>query len=341
MTPRPRVSVLILSWNGRDLLSACLASLSRQTTQDFETIVLDNGSSDATVAELAPQFPWVRWLQEPTNTGFCGGNNRAIGAANSDLIVLLNNDAEVARDFIENLLRAADEHPDIGMFATRIMLFDRREVFDSTGLLVYADGVCRSRGWLEQDVGQFDQAEEVLGPNGCAAAYRRAMLEDVGLFDEEYFAYLEDLDLALRGQLRGWRCLYVPTALVWHKKSMTSGYHSAFKAYHVERNRIWNAVKLLPRRLLIVSPAFTLVRYLAQGAATASGQGISSNFRRDYSRAQLAAILLRAYGAALRGLPGMWRKRRIIQRGRRMGMLKFYRLLRRYRLPLRELAFKD
>lgn len=337
----PKFSVIVLTWNGRDLLSSCLDSLAVQDWRDFETIVVDNGSTDGTVERIRASYPWVRLIRNETNQGFCRGNNQGIEAATGDVIVLLNNDAEAAPDFLARLASAVDEYPEHGMFAARIMMFDRRNVFDSTGLLVYPDGICRSRGWLEKDLGQYDAPAEVLGPNGCAAAYRRSMLEDVGLFDESYFAYLEDLDLAMRGQLRGWSCLYVPSAVVYHKKSMTSGYHSAFKAFLVERNRLWNAVKLFPLRLLAVSPFYTLARYLAQGFATLSGKGISSGYARDYSRGQLLLILLRAYASALRGMPEMWRKRRTIQARRRLGAFAVYVLMRRFRLPLLELAFKD
>ena len=122
---------------------------------------------------------------------------------------------------------------------------------------------------------------------------------------------------------------------------MTSGYHSAFKAHLVERNRIYNAVRLLPLRLLLLSPLWTVARYAAQGFAAAAGKGMSSNFRRDYSRGTLAGILLRAYAEAFARLPELWRQRREIQSRRKLGALAVYRLLRRYRLPLRELAFKD
>lgn len=337
----PRFSVLVLNWNGRDLLVPCLESLRRQTLRDFETIVVDNGSSDGSADLVRTSFPEVDLVALATNTGFCGGNNAAWARSSGELVVLLNNDAELDEHFLAEMAQAADRHPDMGMFAANVRMFDRREVFDSTGLLVFPDGICRSRGWLEADHGQYDEAEEVLCPNGCAAVYRRAMIEDVGLFEEAYFAYLEDLDLGLRGQLRGWRCLYVPTALAYHKKSMSGGYHSAFKAYLVERNRIWNAVRLLPLRLLVLSPLWTLARYLGQAYATASGQGMSSQFRRDYSRSELLRILLRAYAAALAGLPRAWRQRRRIQARRRLGMVAVYRLLRRHRLPLRDMAFKD
>ena len=337
----PRASLIILNWNGAELIRDCLGSVAAQDFDDFETIVVDNGSTDGSAELVAKEFPGVRLILNGENTGFCRGNNIGVAAAAGDLIVLLNNDAELAPNFMRRLVDAAELEPDVGMFATRILMHDRRNVFDSTGLLVYPDGVCRSRGWLEKDIGQYDVADEVLGPNGCAAAYRRAMLDDVGIFDERYFAYLEDLDLAFRGQLRGWRCRYVPDAVCYHKKSITSGYHSAFKAFLVERNRIWNALKLFPLRLLALSPFYTLARYVAQAFATASGKGISSSFVRDYSRLQLAGILLRAYASALNELPEIWRERRRIQRSRRLGALAVYVLMKRYRLPVVELAFKD
>jgi len=336
-----RVSVIILNWNGRDLLASCLASVAAQAYGDFETIVVDNGSSDGSLEMVGERFPEVRVVANAANEGYCRGNNQGIRAAGGTLVVLLNNDAEIAPDFLERLVEAAELDPEFGMFAPRIMMFDRQSVFDSAGLLVYPDGICRSRAWLEKDVGQYDEPDEVLGPNGCAAMYRRSMLDDVGLFDEHYFAYLEDLDLAFRGQLRGWRCRYVPDAIALHKKSMTSGYHSAFKAFHVERNRIWNAIKLFPLRLLLLSPFYTLTRYVAQGYATLTGKGISSGFSRDYSRGQLLSILVRAYASALKQLPEMWRERRRIQQGRRLGALAVYVLMRKYRLNVLELAFKD
>jgi GT2 family glycosyltransferase len=337
----PRFSVLVLNWNGRALIGDCLASLRQQTFRDFETIVVDNGSTDGSADFIRREFPEARLVALETNTGFCGGNNAALAASSGDLIVLLNNDAELDAHFLEAMDAAATAETRTGMFAACVRMFDRRNVFDSTGLLVYPDGICRSRGWLEEDRGQYDEPADVLCPNGCAAVYRRAMLDEVGFFDDAYFAYLEDLDLGLRGQLRGWTCRYVPAAVAFHKKSMTSGYHSAFKAFHVERNRIWNAAKLLPLRLLVLSPLWTLARYAVQGYAAASGRGVSSGFRRDYSRATLLAILLRAYGSALARMPEIWRQRREIQRRRTLGMMEVYALLRRHRLPLAELAFKD
>jgi GT2 family glycosyltransferase len=166
------------------------------------------------------------------------------------------------------------------------------------------------------------------------------MLDEVGGFDDRYFAYLEDLDLGMRGQLSGWKCFYVPTATARHAKSQTFGNYSRFKAYHVERNRIFNAIKLLPRFILFVSPLFTLNRYLLQFYAASTHRGLSDRFVKEYSWFGLAVLLARAYAAALLRLPEMLRKRRAISRVRKLSTSEWYRLLSRFKLDAIELALK-
>jgi GT2 family glycosyltransferase len=208
-------------------------------------------------------------------------------------------------------------------------------------LLIYADGVYRPRGWQEPDGPEFDAEEEVVFPCASAALYRRAMLDDVGLFDEDYFLYLEDADLGMRGRIRGWRCWYVPTAVAYHLKSSTAGKHSKVKAFHVERNRIFNLVKHAPLPIILASPLATAYRYALQAYAALSKRGASGGFLRDYSHRDLVGILLRSWGDALRALPPTLRKRRAIQRRRRISRRELYGLFVRFRLPARELAFKD
>lgn len=341
MPKAPRFSLIVLNWNKCDLLRACLASIEQQDYSDYEVIVVDNGSEDDSCEMVERDYASFRLIRVGENTGFCRGNNIGIAEAGGEVIVLVNNDSELRTDFLSRLSAGCNADPAAGMYATKVLMYDRPQIIDSAGLLVYPDGVCRSRGWLESDGGEYDEPAEILGPAGCAAAYRRTMLDDVGLLDDRYFAYLEDLDLAFRGQLRGWRCRYVPDAVSHHKKSMTSGYHSAFKAHMVERNRLWNVLKLFPLRLLALSPLYTLVRYAAQGYAAVAGFGISSSFARDYSRARLVGILLRSYLEAFKELPGVLAERRHIQSRRKLSMLEVYSMMKRYRLPVRDLAFKD
>jgi len=341
MTGSPKVSAIVVNWNGGAMLDDCLESLFAQTWPELEVVLVDNASKDG-----SQQRAVERWgerlvlVQNQRNEGFAGGNNRGFEAATGEWMFLLNNDAIVEPEAIAELMKFAEGKPEIGMLACRISRREEPNVFDSAGLLLYPDGVCRPRGWQEKDMGQYDRPEQVLAPHGCACAYRREMLADVGNFDEAYFCYLEDLDLAMRAQLRGWPCWYVPTSRVLHHKSATACNYSKFKAYHVERNRIWNAVKLLPRFVLVMSPLFTLNRYLMQGYAAATHSGLSDEFVKQYSWAQLCWVMLRAYTAAFWRLPRMLLERRRLSKRRKITTRQWYELISRYKLDAIELALK-
>lgn len=337
----PRVSIVIVNYNGGALLRECAASVAAQTYRDVETIVVDNGSTDDSVAMARGVLGDATLVRLDTNAGFARGNNLGIARATGELIVTLNNDARLAPTCLAELVAAADRHPRAGMFAPKILVSTDQTRIDSAGLLLYVDGVYRPRGWQEPDGMRFAEEEEVLFPCASVALYRRAMLDDVGLFDEDYFLYLEDGDLGMRGRLRGWACWYVPRAVAFHLKSSTAGKHSKVKAYYVERNRIYNLVKHTPLPLVLVSPLATVYRYGLQAFAALTGRGASGGFVRDYSRRELLGILLRSYAGALAALPAMWRKRRAIFRGRRLSRREIYALFVRYRLPARDLAFKD
>ena len=200
-----------------------------------------------------------------------------------------------------------ERHPpsaDLGSCTSKVLSYFERDVFDNAGHVVYANGLTRGRGHLQHDLGQFDREEEVFAFSGCAALLRRSMLDDIGLFDEQFFAYCEDADLAFRARMRGWRCMYVPTAIAYHKFSASTAGFSSLKALHVERNRFWLAVKNLPPPLLVASFAFTTLRYFWQVYGALAGRGATGQFVRQHSRIELLIILLRAYLQALLGLPG-------------------------------------
>jgi GT2 family glycosyltransferase len=343
MIPRLPVlaSVIVVNWNGGRFLEECLASIFAQTWLALEVILVDNGSVDGSARTAADRWgERLKVIHNTRNEGYARGNNIGLAAATGEWVVLLNNDAVLAPDAIEALMRFAEGRSEVGMLACRVVVYDHPNIIDSVGLVIYPDGICRSRGWEEKDLGQYDKAEEVLCPCGSASAWRRAMLDDIGGFDESYFAYLEDLDLGMRGQLAGWKCWYVPDAVARHAKSTTSGNYSTFKAYHVERNRIYNAVKLLPRFILFVSPLFTLNRYLLQFYAAWTHRGISGSFVKEYTWAGLLVVMIRAYSAALLRLPEMIVKRRKISRARRLSVAEWYRLISRHKLDAIELALK-
>lgn len=203
----PLVSAVVVNRNGRGLLVECLEGLFAQTWPHLEVVVVDNGSTDGSADEAKSRFgDRLVLLRNDRNEGFARANNQGFRAARGEWLFLVNNDAVPEPGAVEALVRFAAGRPGVGMLACRVVRYDAPNFIDSAGLLLYPDGVCRPRGWQEKDLGQYDRAEEVLAPHGCAAALRRTMLDEVGAFDESYFCYLEDLDLGMRARLRGWAC---------------------------------------------------------------------------------------------------------------------------------------
>jgi GT2 family glycosyltransferase len=337
----PLVSAIVVNWNGGAMLQDALASLFAQTWSALEVILVDNGSTDGSADQAQKRFgDALIVIRNPKNEGFARGNNIGFARAKGEWMFLLNSDAVCDPDAIAELVRFVADKPDIGQVACRVARFDQPNFFDSVGLLLYPDGVSRPRGWQEKDQGQYDRAESVLAPHGCACALRKAMLDRIGGYDEDFFCYFEDLDLGVRGQLAGWTCWYVPAIRARHRKSATSGNYSVFKAFHVERNRLYCLWKWMPRYLVFVSPLFTLNRYAMQGYAAATHQGLSAEFVKEYSIARLCVLLLQAWLAALYRLPRMLAKRRRITQLRTIGVRDWYGLISRHKLDAIELALK-
>ncbi len=241
MKKRYAASVIIINWNGRFWLEQCLPTLAAQTFADFEIVVVDNGSTDDSVTWLKQNWPTVRVLPQKSNLGFAAANNIGIQATNSPFVALLNNDTLADPEWLENLVTAVSE-PDIGMAASCIVRWNQPDLLDSAGIEVDWSGIAWNRGW-EQPAEQAMMPCKVFGPSAAAALYRRDMLDDIGLFDEEYFAYYEDVDLAWRAQRAGWRCQYNPNARVRHWHSATSLKTPNYKNFLNGRNKIWTILK--------------------------------------------------------------------------------------------------
>ncbi len=246
------ISVLIPNYNGLALVPACLESLRAQSWRSFETIVVDDGSSDGSVAWVREHYPEVRVLALPRNVGLARAVNRGLQLAEGENVVLLNNDTAAAPGWLAALAQSAQEHPEAAMLASKIRLFDRRDVLHSAGDLYGTDGIARNRGAWEVDYGQYDGQVEVFAPCGAAALYRRALLEELntgpGPFDERLFMYMEDVDLAWRAQLRGRRCRFVPEAVIYHHVSATAG--GPLASYYVGRNTLLVLGKDVPGALV-------------------------------------------------------------------------------------------
>jgi GT2 family glycosyltransferase len=341
-TDAPLFSVIILNWNGRHLLEECLSSIDLQIFRDFETIVVDNGSTDGSV-----DWAKERWAESvstialPSNLGFAGGNNAGVRLARGRYVILLNNDTAVDPGWLAALADAIRRHPDTGMFTPKILNYYRRDEIDNTGHLIYPDGMARGRHRLEKDDGRFDEEGETLWPSGCAGVYKRAMLDEIGLLDESFFAYGEDVDLGLRARWAGYLSIYVPTAIVYHKYSATTGTYSPQKAFLAERNRLWLLFKNFPVADILFSPYYTFLRYSLHLKGVLIGKGASGRFTREYSAGVLLRVVLKAEIAALKGLPGILRKRRECKVHHHIGPQEFRRLVRRFALTAEEVGLKD
>lgn len=325
------VCVVIPNWNGAHLLPLCLDALRRQTFREFKTVVVDNGSSDGSCDLLRERYPEVAVLALPENVGFAAGTNAGIRATAGEYVVLLNNDTEAAQDWLERLVGAMrDCPPDFGFGASKLLDFTRRDIIDRIGDGFAPFGLPLRIGGGAVDDGRFDRPFETFGACAAAAIYRRAMLDDIGLLAEDYFAYVEDVDLSLRAQLAGYRCLAVTDARVFHMGSASSGgTASAFSIRLTVRNVWCSIVRCIPAPLLVTTvPGAAVLQGWVVLAALLPGRG------------PIGRGLIPAYfgglSDAFRALPAALRQRRTIRR--RVSVLAFrdrmrlgYRQWRRYR----------
>ncbi len=248
LNPAPLVTVIIPTWNGLALMPACLDALRAQTYRPIEVIIVDNASTDATVETLRRDYPEARLIILPKNLGLTGAVNAGIRAAGGAIVALLNNDAEAEPGWVAALVAALEAHPEAGSVASKMLLFDRRDVLNSAGDTYGLNGLPANRGVWEQDAGQYDEQIEVFGGCGGAVAYRKAMLDEIGLFDEELFMYCEDVDMAWRAQIAGYRCVFAPAARVYHRLSATGG--GKLASFYTGRNTLFILAKDFPPALL-------------------------------------------------------------------------------------------
>lgn len=297
----PDISVIVLSWNGRRYLDACLDAVTAQQGVDMETILVDNGSTDGTVAYVRDRFPWVRVIALAQNRGFTGGNNAGAAAARGRYLAFLNNDTVADPGWLRALRDAVDESAGFCLTTSRIVYMHDPSVIDSAG-----DGYFRSGGAFKRYHGAAahlaGDSTEVFAVCGAACLIARSVFDELGGFDEDFFASHEDVDLSYRARLRGYRCRYVADAVVRHHGSGTLGRVSAFAVFHSQRNLEWLYFKNTPGSLLVRS----LPGHLAYGAAAAV----------HFARLGLFGTFMRAKMAALAGSEDVLRKRRDVQRTR-------------------------
>lgn len=296
-----QVRIIVVNWNGRSLLEECLQGLRRQSYRSFSVTLVDNGSTDGSPALVRDRFPEVRVISLTENRGFAGANNCALRDLTTPFVALLNNDAVADPRWLGYLVEALEQTKEAGFAASKMLYYDRPGMIDrcGDGYTRAGVGLLRGRG---EPAGNYGRREWIFGACAGAALYRTDMLKDIGLFDEDFFLIYEDLDLSFRAQLRGYRCLYVPEAKVFHRASGSLVYDSPVSVYYGHRNLEWTYLQNMPGRLMLRTILPHLLYDLAAFCYfTVHGRGW------DYVRAK---------GDAIRGFRRAWCKREHVQKGR-------------------------
>ncbi|MGR8941288.1 MAG: glycosyltransferase family 2 protein [Gammaproteobacteria bacterium] len=315
------VTVIIVNWNSGDLLRQCVTQLKKQSQQPARILIIDNASTDRSV-EFALTLPGVTVHKPGVNLGFAAANNLAWAACDTDYVALLNPDAFPEPDWLECLLTAAYNYPDFAFFGSRQMVYGSDDILDGAGDVYHCSGLVWRQGFgctLSKD---NHNSGEIFSPCACAALYRREALQAVSGFDEDYFCYVEDVDLGFRLRLAGHKAMYVPDAVVYHVGSATTGgQHSDFSIYHGHRNLVWTYIKNMPGILFwLFLPFHILLNIISVVHFSLRGKG---------------KIIMRAKLDAIKGIPKMWQKRRKIQQCRTASIAEIWRVLDKRLLPFR------
>ena len=298
-------SIIIPHMNGRNLLQECFAALRQQTVTDFEILLIDNGSTDGSQEFVRAHFPEVQVVEMGRNFGFTGACNKGWELSRGEIVILLNNDTAVTPTWLSEIINAFQRHSDVGIVASKMMLYDQRDHFHTTGDFYRVDGIPGNRGVWQKDEGQYEQEEFVFSACGGSAAYRRTMLDELGFLDDDFFFSCEDVDMGWRANLAGWKVLYVPTAVLYHKLKATGG--SVTGSYYDGRNFLYLIWKDYPTSLLRQNWRIILKSQLS----------ITRDALRAW-RGEAARARLRGQLAGLVGIFKMWPKRKQVQAIRRI-----------------------
>ena len=302
-----RVTVVIVNYNGGEMIMNSLRALRRQTFKGFSTVVVDNHSSDGSAERIAAEFPEVQLIQLTENTGFAAGNNFALKQEPlAEWVALLNPDAFPRPDWLARMLAAADSNPDFDTFGSRLCSDSEGVTLDGIGDTYHVSGLVWREGHGRPAANQYIEAQSIFSPCAAAAMYRSRCLVEVGGFDEELFCYVEDVDLGFRLRLAGYRSLYVSDAVVHHLGSGVVGAYSDFQIYHGHRNLIWVYIKDMPGLLFwVFFPLHITMNLLGILWFMSRGQG---------------KVILRSKWDAVKGIPHFWRKRGQVQSTRRVSV---------------------
>lgn len=315
-----KIYVVIPNWNGADLIAECLNSLKKQT-QKHKVIVVDNGSIDESIEIIETKFPDVELIKLPKNTGFSGGVNTGIRQAlanGAEAIALFNNDAVADSKWLESLVLAMESRKDTGVVTCKLLRNDKKH-FDSTGDYYSVYGMPFPRARNQKDTGQYEKPEEVFGASGGASLYSAEMLKQIGIFDEKFFAYYEDVDISFRAQLAGWKVFYEPKAVVYHHVSATSSKLGDFTRYHATKNFFMLYLKNMPGWLFWKY----LPLFILQSARLCASSILKGG----------AVPFFKGFGKALLNTPAVLKDRHAIQTSRKVSISYIDSLLYKSRPP--------
>jgi GT2 family glycosyltransferase len=319
-----RIAVIIVTWNAANLIEGVLAAVSLQTRPADRVLIIDNGSSDEDIlAGIVAQYPFCELSRLGKNLGFAAANNiGVIQCDDAEFVALLNPDAFPEPHWLEALLAAAQENPEFDVFGSKLVKAADPSVLDGAGDAYHISGLVWRLGHGVPVASLSIQASEVFSPCAAAALYRRSALLNVGGFDEDYFCYVEDVDIGFRLRLTGYRCLFVPASVAHHIGSgTTGGQHSDFAVYHGHRNLVWTFVKDMPGGVFWpLLPLHVAMNLITLVVFTLRGQG---------------RVILRAKWDAIKGLPKMWRKRQLVQSTRVATARQIWRLMDKQIMPTR------
>ena len=313
MSNPPAVSVIVLNWNGVHFLGRCLDAIAAQTFRDYEVIVLDNASTDSSIEDVPSRWPTFQVVRFDQNLGFAAGNNRGAEKASGHWIAFLNNDAFPEPEWLAHLIGAAQAHPEFSFFSSRLVYADNLDLAQDTGDIYHVSGFAWPRDNNCPVQNAHLQGGEVFSPCAAAALYDRAAFLEVGGFAEQFVSHYEDVDIGFRLRLRGYRCLYVPEAVVPHVGSASYGRESDRTVYQVQRNVIWS--------YLTNMPGWLFWKYLPAHLFT------NLVFLIYYSLRGQWKVVWKAKWQAARSLPAMIKKRKVIQSARRVDLAEIERVL--------------
>jgi GT2 family glycosyltransferase len=296
-------TVIVVNWNGGELLAECLKHLKLQTYKAVRVLVVDNASTDGSIAAAGIPVDIIELLPMDVNLGFAAANNRALAQCDTEFVALLNPDAIPEPDWLECLVAAAHANPEVAAFGSRQLCLDNPEIMDGAGDIYHVSGLAWRERYGMRQRSQDLISREIFSPCAAAALYRRQALVDAGGFDEDFFCYMDDVDLGFRLRLSGYKALYVPDAVIHHAGSAsTGGEWSDFAVYHGFRNPLWVFIKNMPGMLFwLFLPLHAALNLASILLFSIRGQG---------------RVILKSKKDAFLGIPRMWRKRREIQKNR-------------------------